>query len=97
MWCENDVDRLLKPGDGMEASLLGCVLKRLALVQGASMLRDLGMQILHQIQNSEDNGHDDDDRRKGPGQVLGRGRHGAASIAIPIVPVAWIIDVDLAH
>ena len=30
----------------MEASLLGCVLKRLALVQGASMLRDLGLQIL---------------------------------------------------
>jgi hypothetical protein len=51
----------------MEASLLGCVLERLALAQGASMLRDLGMQILHQIQNSEDNGHDDDDRRKGPG------------------------------
>jgi hypothetical protein len=62
----NDVDQPLKLGGGMEASLLGCVLERLALAQEASMLCDLGMQILHQIQNSEDNGHDDDDRRKGP-------------------------------
>jgi hypothetical protein len=60
------------------------------------MLRDLGMQIVHQIQNSEDDGHDDDNRRKGPGQVLGCGSHSAASIAIPLAPVAWI-DVDLAH
>ena len=29
----------------MEASLLGCVLERLALAQEASMLRDLGMHL----------------------------------------------------